>query len=231
MQRRPFSSPEIVPGERPGRKGTVLVEPDEGPRPDTSTGGAGTPEAGLRAERHGYGRERTGLDRRRGCPGRRRRGHVAERHACNRWRASSATPAPATDPLWLFEAPELALTKLLQRDRHLAGRLGPARDQRSVRGADRGQRESAGLGLGPRQCQRRRDRARPPAGSDRRTTRRDLAARVAPAGQARGIAGLCHGGGGAVAMAFELVWLRSGVCHGRHDRAHRRAHLPRRRTT
>jgi acetyl-CoA C-acetyltransferase len=88
----------------------------------------------------------------------------------------------ATGPLWLFEAPELALRKLFRRPPPIWG-TGTCRDQRGVRGADRGQWQGHGLGLGPRQRERRRDCARASARGDRRATGGDAAARAEGARQ------------------------------------------------
>ena len=79
--------------------------------------------------------------------------------------------------------------------------LRPDRDQRGVRRPDPRRRPRARLRLGQGQRQRRRDRARPPDRRQRRADRRDAPPRAGPARGRYGLATLCLGGGGSVAMA------------------------------
>jgi acetyl-CoA C-acetyltransferase len=111
----------------------------------------------------------------------------------------------ATEPFWLFEAPELALRKLFQRtgttlddwdlleiNEAFAAQIvanGKALDWDWERVNVNGGAIALGHPLGA-------------TGARLVVT---LLHALKHAGQRRGIAGLCHGGGGAVAMAFELV--------------------------
>jgi acetyl-CoA C-acetyltransferase len=111
----------------------------------------------------------------------------------------------ATDPLWLFEAPEMALKKLLDK-------TGTALDdwdlleineafaaQIVANGKafdwdwDRVNVNGGAISLGH------------PLGATGARLVVTLLHALQQRGKSRGIAGLCHGGGGAVAMAFELV--------------------------
>jgi acetyl-CoA C-acetyltransferase len=111
----------------------------------------------------------------------------------------------ATDPLWLFEAPEMALKKLLDKtgtalddwdlleiNEAFAAQIvanGKAFDWDWERVNVNGGAISLGHPLGA-------------TGARLVVT---LLHALQQRGKSRGIAGLCHGGGGAVAMAFELV--------------------------
>ena len=112
----------------------------------------------------------------------------------------------ATDPLWLFEAPEMALSKLFKK----TGTSLDDWDLLEINEAFAAQIVANGKAMGWDW-----DRVNVnggaialghPLGRHGRAAGGDAAARAAAARQeSRGIAGLCHGGGGAVAMAFELV--------------------------
>jgi acetyl-CoA C-acetyltransferase len=111
----------------------------------------------------------------------------------------------ATDPLWLFEAPELALKKLLARtgtkledwdlleiNEAFAAQIvanGKALDWDWERVNVNGGAIALGHPLGATGCR----------------IVVTLLHALQSRGKGRGIAGLCHGGGGAVAMAFEMV--------------------------
>jgi acetyl-CoA C-acetyltransferase len=111
----------------------------------------------------------------------------------------------ATDPLWLFEAPELALKKLFQKtgtaladwdlleiNEAFAAQIvanGKALDW----DWDRVNVNGGAIALGH------------PLGATGARLVVTLLHALQQRGKSRGIAGLCHGGGGAVAMAFELV--------------------------
>jgi acetyl-CoA C-acetyltransferase len=111
----------------------------------------------------------------------------------------------ATDPLWLFEAPELALAKLFKRtattltdwdlleiNEAFAAQIvanGKALDW----DWDRVNVNGGAIALGH------------PLGATGARLVVTLLHALRQRGKSRGIAGLCHGGGGAVAMAFELV--------------------------
>ena len=111
----------------------------------------------------------------------------------------------ATDPLWLFEAPELALAKLFKKtgtsladwdlleiNEAFAAQIvanGKALDW----DWDRVNVNGGAIALGH------------PLGATGARLVVTLLHALQQRGKSRGIAGLCHGGGGAVAMAFELV--------------------------
>jgi acetyl-CoA C-acetyltransferase len=111
----------------------------------------------------------------------------------------------ATDPLWLFEAPELALRKLLTRtgttlaDWDLLEINEAFAAQVVANGKaldwdwDRVNVNGGAIALGH------------PLGATGARLVVTLLHALRQRGKSRGIAGLCHGGGGAVAMAFELV--------------------------
>jgi acetyl-CoA C-acetyltransferase len=111
----------------------------------------------------------------------------------------------ATDPLWLFEAPELALRKLLQKtgtslsDWDLLEINEAYAAQVVANGKaldwdwDRVNVNGGAIALGH------------PLGATGARLVVTLLHALRAQGKTRGIAGLCHGGGGAVAMAFELV--------------------------
>ena len=111
----------------------------------------------------------------------------------------------ATEPLWLFEAPEMALKRLFQKtgttlddwdlleiNEAFAAQIvanGKALDW----DWDRVNVNGGAIALGH------------PLGATGARLVVTLLHALKQQGKSRGIAGLCHGGGGAVAMAFELV--------------------------
>jgi acetyl-CoA C-acetyltransferase len=111
----------------------------------------------------------------------------------------------ATDPLWLFEAPELALRKLFEKtgtkldDWDLLEINEAFAAQIVANGKafdwdwDRVNVNGGAISLGH------------PLGATGARLVVTLLHALQQRGKSRGIAGLCHGGGGAVAMAFELV--------------------------
>ena len=109
-------------------------------------------------------------------------------------------------PKWLFLAPVEGVRRLLDRIELPIEAFDLDRDQRGVRRADAGRRPRARLRLGQGQRQRRRDRPRPP---DRRESGARIVATLLHELRRRegryGLATLCLGGGGSVAMAFERV--------------------------
>ncbi|HYY89472.1 MAG TPA: acetyl-CoA C-acetyltransferase [Chloroflexota bacterium] len=196
---------EIVPVEVPARRGSpTVVDTDEGPRPDTSSEAlarlqpaftpSGTVTAG-NAPGFTDGAAAT---------------IVAGTATVN---AHGLTPlarvvgyaSAATDPLWLFEAPELALKKLFER----TGTTVQDWDLLEINEAfaaqivangkalnwdwDRVNVNGGAIALGH------------PLGATGARLVVTLLHALKQRGLERGIAGLCHGGGGAVAMAFELV--------------------------
>jgi acetyl-CoA C-acetyltransferase len=111
----------------------------------------------------------------------------------------------ATDPGWLFEAPELALRKLFEKtDSSLSDwdllEINEAFAAQVVANGkaldwdwDRVNVNGGAIALGH------------PLGATGARLVVTLLHALQQRGKTRGIAGLCHGGGGAVAMAFELV--------------------------
>jgi acetyl-CoA C-acetyltransferase len=196
---------EIVPVTVPGRKGAVAaIDTDEGPRADT-TGEAlarlqpafapsGTVTAG-NAPGFTDGAAAmlvAGSD-------------TVQAHGLNPMARVLGYASSATDPLWLFEAPELALKKLFQKtgtsladwdlleiNEAFAAQIvanGKAMDW----DWDRVNVNGGAIALGH------------PLGATGARLVVTLLHALKQRGKSRGIAGLCHGGGGAVAMAFELV--------------------------
>ncbi|MBV9358333.1 MAG: acetyl-CoA C-acyltransferase [Chloroflexi bacterium] len=195
---------EIVPVEVPSRKGPVRVDRDEGPRPDTSLAALeklkpafvpnGTVTAG-NAPGWTDGAAAlvvAGADT------------VAE-HTLQPLARIVGYASAATDPLWLFEAPELALAKLLQRthtslddwdlleiNEAFAAQI-VANGKAMAWDWDRVNVNGGAIALGH------------PLGATGARLVVTLLHALRQRGKQRGIAGLCHGGGGAVAMAFELL--------------------------
>jgi acetyl-CoA C-acetyltransferase len=111
----------------------------------------------------------------------------------------------ATDPLWLFEAPELAMAKLFKKtgttlaDWDLLEINEAFAAQIVANGKalewdwDRVNVNGGAIALGH------------PLGATGARLAVTLLHAMQQRGKSRGIAGLCHGGGGAVVMAFELV--------------------------
>ncbi|MBV9582710.1 MAG: acetyl-CoA C-acyltransferase [Chloroflexi bacterium] len=194
---------EITPVAIPGRKGTqTLVDTDEGPRADTSPEALGrlqpafTPNGTVTAgNAPGFTDGAAAV-------------LVAGADSLN----GSAPLArilgyasAATDPLWLFEAPEMALGKLFKRtgttldDWDLLEINEAFAAQIVANGKafdwdwDRVNVNGGAIALGH------------PLGATGARLVVTLLHALQQRGKSRGIAGLCHGGGGAVAMAFELV--------------------------
>src|SRR5215831_13266400 len=194
---------EITPVAIPGRKGApTLVDTDEAPRADTTAEAlarlqpAFTPNGTVTAgNAPGFTDGAAALV-------------VAGEESLN-----GAPPlarvigyaSAATDPLWLFEAPELALAKLFKKtgttladwdlleiNEAFAAQIvanGKALDW----DWDRVNVNGGAIALGH------------PLGATGARLAVTLLHAMQQRGKSRGIAGLCHGGGGAVAMAFELV--------------------------
>jgi acetyl-CoA C-acetyltransferase len=196
---------EIVPVEVEGRKGAVAtVDTDEAPRADTSSEALarlkpafapnGTVTAG---NAPGFTDGAAAM-------------LVAGRESVL---ANGLNPlarvvgyaSAATDPLWLFEAPELALRKLFEKTgTSLADwdllEINEAYAAQIVANGkaldwdwDRINVNGGAIALGH------------PLGATGARLVVTLLHALKQRGKSRGIAGLCHGGGGAVAMAFELV--------------------------
>jgi acetyl-CoA C-acetyltransferase len=195
-------SAEITPVQVPGRKGPTLVDTDEGPRADTSAEALGrlqpafTPSGTVTAgNAPGFTDGAAAVV-------------VAGQASLNGTRPLARIlgyASAATDPLWLFEAPELALKKLFKRtdttlddwdlleiNEAFAAQI-VANGKAMEWDWDRVNINGGAIALGH------------PLGATGARLVVTLLHALQQRGKTRGIAGLCHGGGGAVAMAFELV--------------------------
>ena len=196
---------EIVPVEVPGRKGAVtVIDTDEGPRAETTAEAlarlqpAFTPSGTVTAGN---------------APGFTDGAAAVVVAGSETVQAHGLTPlarvvgyaSAATDPLWLFEAPELALKKLLNK----TGTTLDDWDLLEINEAFAAQIVANGKAMGWDW-----DRVNVnggaialghPLGATGARLLVTLLHALQQRGKSRGIAGLCHGGGGAVAMAFELV--------------------------
>jgi acetyl-CoA C-acetyltransferase len=194
---------EIVPVEVPGARGnTTSVDTDEGPRADTTSDKlarlqpAFTPSGTVTAgNAPGFTDGAAAVV-------------VAGRESLNGTRPLARVigyASAATDPLWLFEAPELALKKLFQKtgtslqdwdlleiNEAFAAQI-VANGKAMSWDWDRVNVNGGAIALGH------------PLGATGARLVVTLLHALQQQGKSRGIAGLCHGGGGAVAMAFELV--------------------------
>jgi acetyl-CoA C-acetyltransferase len=196
---------EIAPVSVPGRKGaTTLIDTDESPRADTTAealgklGPAFTPSGSVTAGN---------------APGFTDGGAAVIVAGSETVKANGLQPmarvlgyaSAATDPLWLFEAPELALGKLLKKtgttlddwdlleiNEAFAAQI-VANGKAMSWDWDRVNVNGGAIALGH------------PLGATGARLVVTLLHALQQRGKSRGIAGLCHGGGGAVAMAFELV--------------------------
>jgi acetyl-CoA C-acetyltransferase len=196
---------EIVPVQVAGRKGAVsAVDTDEGPRADTTSAVL----AGLQPAFSPSGTVTAG-----NAPGFTDGAAALLVAGTETVQSNGLKPmarvlgyaSSATDPLWLFEAPELALRKLFQKtgtsladwdlleiNEAFAAQIvanGKAMDW----DWDRVNVNGGAIALGH------------PLGATGARLVVTLLHALKQRGKSRGIAGLCHGGGGAVAMAFELV--------------------------
>jgi acetyl-CoA C-acetyltransferase len=195
---------EIVPVDVPGRKGPATVDTDEGPRADTT----GDALARLKPAFTPSGTVTAG-----NAPGFTDGAAAMLVAGRETVQANGLQPlarvlgyaSAATDPVWLFEAPELALRKLFQKtgtsvadwdlleiNEAFAAQIvanGKAMDW----DWDRVNVNGGAIALGH------------PLGATGARLVVSLLHALKQRGKSRGIAGLCHGGGGAVAMAFELL--------------------------
>jgi len=194
---------EIVPVEVPGRKGApVLVDTDEGPRADTTSEAlarlqpAFTPSGTVTAgNAPGFTDGAAAVV-------------VAGADSLNGTKPLARVlgyASAATDPLWLFEAPELALNKLFKR----TGTSLEDWDLLEINEAFAAQIVANGKALNWDWEKVNVNGGAIALGHPLGATGARLVVTLLHAlqerGKSRGIAGLCHGGGGAVAMAFELV--------------------------
>jgi acetyl-CoA C-acetyltransferase len=193
---------EITPVEVPGRKGTVSVDTDEGPRADTTSEAlarlqpAFTPSGTVTAgNAPGFTDGAAAVV-------------VTSQEQLNGTKPLARVlgyASAATDPLWLFEAPEMALNKLFQRtgtslqdwdlleiNEAFAAQI-VANGKAMSWDWDKVNINGGAIALGH------------PLGATGARLVVTLLHALQQRGKSRGIAGLCHGGGGAVAMAFELV--------------------------
>ena len=196
---------EIAPVEVPGRKGaTTVVDTDEGPRADTTIEAlsrlqpAFTPSGTVTAGN---------------APGFTDGAAALVVAGAESVAAHGLTPmarvvgyaSAATEPLWLFEAPELALRKLFER----TGTSLADWDLLEINEAFAAQVVANGKALSWDWDRVNVNGGAIALGHPLGATGARLAVTLLHAlkqrGLSRGIAGLCHGGGGAVAMAFELV--------------------------
>jgi acetyl-CoA C-acetyltransferase len=193
---------EITPVQVPGRKGTVAIDTDEGPRADTSAEALGklapafTPSGTVTAGN---------------APG--FTDGAAAVVVTSAAHLNGSKPlarvvgyaSAATDPLWLFEAPEMALSKLFQR----TGTTLEDWDLLEINEAFAAQIVANGKAMNWDWNRVNVNGGAIALGHPLGATGARLVVTLLHAlrerGKSRGIAGLCHGGGGAVAMAFELV--------------------------
>ncbi|TME28970.1 MAG: acetyl-CoA C-acyltransferase [Chloroflexi bacterium] len=194
---------EIVPVEVPGGKGaTTRVEKDEGPRPETT----GEALARLQPAFTPSGTVTAG-----NAPGFTDGAAAVVVAGADRLDGSKPLArivgyaSAATDPLWLFEAPELALKKLFDKTRTSVADW----DLLEINEAFAAQIVANGKALGWDWERVNVNGGAIALGHPLGATGARLVVTLLHAlkqrGLSRGIAGLCHGGGGAVAMAFELV--------------------------
>jgi acetyl-CoA C-acetyltransferase len=196
---------EITPVQVAGRKGVATtVDTDEGPRADTTIEAL----AGLKPAFTPNGSVTAG-----NAPGFTDGGAATIVAGSETVKANGLHPlarvigyaSAATDPLWLFEAPEMAMRKLFQKtgtsldDWDLLEINEAFAAQIVANGKafnwdwDRVNVNGGAIALGH------------PLGATGARLVVTLLHALQQRGKSRGIAGLCHGGGGAVAMAFELV--------------------------
>jgi acetyl-CoA C-acetyltransferase len=196
---------EIVPVEVPARKGApTIVDTDEGPRADTTAEAlarlqpAFTPNGTVTAGN---------------APGFTDGAAAVIVAGQETVQANGLQPlarvigyaSAATDPLWLFEAPELALRKLFAKTNTTVDDW----DLLEINEAFAAQIVANGKELGWDWERVNVNGGAIALGHPLGATGARLVVTLLHAlqqrGKRRGIAGLCHGGGGAVAMAFELV--------------------------
>jgi acetyl-CoA C-acetyltransferase len=195
---------ELAPVEVAARNGSTVIDADEGPRPDTSLETLARLKPAFTRNGTVTAGNAPGLTDGAAAvvvAGR----DVVDAHGLQPMARIVGYASAATDPLWLFEAPEMALAKLLRRtatglndwdlleiNEAFAAQIvanGKALDWDWERVNVNG----GAIALGH------------PLGATGARIVVTLLHALRQRGKQRGIAGLCHGGGGAVAMAFELV--------------------------
>jgi acetyl-CoA C-acetyltransferase len=196
---------EIVPVEIPGRKGSVtVVDTDEGPRADTTAEALGRLQPAFTPSGTVTAGNAPGFTDGAAAVVVAGQDTVAA-HGLNPMARVLGYASAATDPLWLFEAPELALRKLFDK----TGTQLDDWDLLEINEAFAAQIVANGKDLGWDWDRVNVNGGAIALGHPLGATGARLVVTLLHAMQARGvsrgIAGLCHGGGGAVAMAFELV--------------------------
>jgi len=196
---------QIVPVDVPGRKGApATVDTDEGPRADTTSEAlaslkpAFTPSGTVTAgNAPGFTDGAAAML----VAG----GDTVQANGLHPIARVLGYASAGTDPLWLFEAPELALKKLFQK----TGTTLADWDLLEINEAFAAQIVANGKALGWDWDRVNINGGAIALGHPLGATGARLVVTLLHAlkqhGKSRGIAGLCHGGGGAVAMAFELV--------------------------
>jgi acetyl-CoA C-acetyltransferase len=196
---------EIVPVEVPARKGSPsIIDTDEGPRADTTAEAlarlqpAFTPSGTVTAgNAPGFTDGAAALV----VAG----ADAVQAHGLEPLARVVGYASAATDPLWLFEAPELALAKLFKK----TGTTVDDWDLLEINEAFAAQIVANGKALDWDWDKVNVNGGAIALGHPLGATGARLVVTLLHAlrqrGKQRGIAGLCHGGGGAVAMAFELV--------------------------
>lgn len=195
---------EIAPVTLAGKKTSVVIDADEGPRAESTLETLGT----LKPAFTPSGTVTAG-----NAPGITDGAAAVILAGADQVKAHGLAPlarivayaSAATDPLWLFAAPEMAIKKLLQKtgtslaDWDLLEINEAFAAQVVANGKalewdwDRVNVNGGAIALGH------------PIGATGARLVVTLLNALRQQGRSRGIAGLCHGGGGAVAMAFELV--------------------------
>jgi acetyl-CoA C-acetyltransferase len=195
---------EIVPVEVPGRKGPTMIDTDEGPRADSSAEAlarlqpAFTPSGTVTAgNAPGFTDGAAALV----VAG----SETVEGNGLQPMARVLGYASAATEPLWLFEAPEMALQKLFNK----TGTTLDDWDLLEINEAFAAQIVANGKALNWDWNRVNVNGGAIALGHPLGATGARLVVTLLHAlkdrGKQRGIAGLCHGGGGAVAMAFELV--------------------------
>jgi acetyl-CoA C-acetyltransferase len=196
---------EIAPVSIAGRKGSAtIVDTDEGPRADTTSEALGrlqpafTPSGTVTAgNAPGFTDGAAAMI----VGG----GETVAAKGLQPMARVLGYASAATDPLWLFEAPEMALKKLFARTHTSLADW----DLLEINEAFAAQIVANGRALDWNWDQVNVNGGAIALGHPLGATGARLVVTLLHAlkqrGKTRGIAGLCHGGGGAVAMAFELV--------------------------
>jgi acetyl-CoA C-acetyltransferase len=196
---------EIVPVEVPFRKGAqTVVDTDEGPRADSTAEALARLQPAFMPSGTVTAGNAPGFTD--GAAAVVVAGHeTVQAHGLQPLARVIGYASAATDPLWLFEAPELALRKLFAKTNTTLDDW----DLLEINEAFAAQIVANGKELGWDWERVNVNGGAIALGHPLGATGARLVVTLLHAlqqrGKRRGIAGLCHGGGGAVAMAFELV--------------------------